>query len=104
MTGDEMDQATKLLPTKSAKIRTLARLGVTRGEIAKYLNIRYQHVRNVLVQPAPATDDTPAHGPRSIPGGAEGHGSRPLTIEEAKLGLAAHFGVAPSAIEITIRG
>lgn len=36
------------LGTKSAKIRKLAASGVTTGEIAKVLDIRYQHVRNVL--------------------------------------------------------
>ena len=36
------------LSTKSAKIRLLAADGVTTGEIAKTLDIRYQHVRNVL--------------------------------------------------------
>lgn len=37
--------------TTSAKIRYLNSKGVTRAEIAKTLNIRYQHVRNVLTQP-----------------------------------------------------
>lgn len=37
--------------TKSAAIRRLAGEGLKRGEIAKYLNIRYQHVRNVLITP-----------------------------------------------------
>jgi DNA invertase Pin-like site-specific DNA recombinase len=32
----------------SQKIRDLAKKGVTRGEIAKLLGIRYQFVRNVL--------------------------------------------------------
>src|SRR5438477_11235725 len=36
------------LPTKSAKIRALHRAGHSRAEIARFLNIRYQHVRNVL--------------------------------------------------------
>jgi AbrB family looped-hinge helix DNA binding protein len=36
------------LPTKSAKIRFLAAEGVPRAEIARRLDIRYQHVRNVL--------------------------------------------------------
>lgn len=34
--------------TKSAVIRYLDSTGCTRSEIAKILNIRYQHVRNVL--------------------------------------------------------
>lgn len=40
------------LPTKSAKIRALHRTGYSRAEIAKFLNIRYQHVRNVLERDA----------------------------------------------------
>jgi len=39
------------LPTKSAKIRAMASDGFTRSQIAKALDIRYQHVRNVLLQP-----------------------------------------------------
>lgn len=39
------------LNTKSAKIRFLNEVGFSRGEISKILNIRYQHVRNVLVTP-----------------------------------------------------
>ena len=39
------------LNTKSAKIRYLDSKGFSRSEIAKILNIRYQHVRNVLITP-----------------------------------------------------
>ena len=39
------------MPTKSAKIRALSAEGWSRSEIANALNIRYQHVRNVLVTP-----------------------------------------------------
>jgi len=35
----------------SQKIRALDKLGLTRGGIAKLLNKRYQHVRNVLITP-----------------------------------------------------
>ena len=38
------------LPTKSAKIRALGHEGWSRSDIAEALGIRYQHVRNVLVQ------------------------------------------------------
>lgn len=37
--------------SKSQAIRTLTSQGKTRSEIAKMLNIRYQHVRNVLITP-----------------------------------------------------
>lgn len=38
------------LPTKSAKIRALAAAGFARADIARFLDIRYQHARNVLEQ------------------------------------------------------
>lgn len=37
--------------TKSAKIRALYAMNIKKGEIAILMNIRYQHVRNVLLQP-----------------------------------------------------
>lgn len=37
------------LPTKAEKIRTLARAGYLRGDIARLLDVRYQHVRRVLL-------------------------------------------------------
>lgn len=39
------------LPTMSAKIRFLNSKGLTRGQISKTLQIRYQWVRNVLITP-----------------------------------------------------
>jgi len=39
------------LPTKSAKIRAMAKDGMQRGQIAKALGIKYQFVRNVLITP-----------------------------------------------------
>jgi AbrB family looped-hinge helix DNA binding protein len=43
-----MTSLTAGLQTKSAKIRALAQQGVERAEIARFLKLRYQHVRNVL--------------------------------------------------------
>lgn len=37
------------LPTKAEKIRTLARAGYLRADIARLLGVRYQHVRRVLL-------------------------------------------------------
>ena len=39
------------LTTTSSKIRYLLSEGKKRGEVAKILEIRYQHVRNVELQP-----------------------------------------------------
>ncbi|HTT84091.1 MAG TPA: hypothetical protein VMF67_11460 [Rhizomicrobium sp.] len=46
---EEMNTLTAGLGTKSAKIRRLGQAGYTRQQIADFLGIRYQHVRNVLV-------------------------------------------------------
>lgn len=54
-------QIVKGLTTKSDKIRALDRAGFTRTDIAQFLGIRYQHVRNVLVQ-----SGSPASGKRSV--------------------------------------
>ena len=44
-------KALAALPTKSAQIRYLAAQDMSRGDIARTLKIRYQHVRNVLITP-----------------------------------------------------
>ena len=51
--GTQTHQLVKVpqgLTTKSDKIRALAQAGYDRTEISKILDIRYQHVRNVLLQ------------------------------------------------------
>ena len=66
-----MEEVTEGLSTKAEKIRALFRAGYSRSEIAGFLEIRYQHVRNVLVRrgfmetqlsrPMPAEDVEPAY-------------------------------------------
>lgn len=59
LTSEEVFEALGFTPatdlstiaTVSGKIRALTAAGKTRSEIAKTLNIRYQHVRNVQLQP-----------------------------------------------------
>ncbi|HEX3666022.1 MAG TPA: hypothetical protein VHU23_12415 [Rhizomicrobium sp.] len=46
---EEMGALTAGLGTKSDKIRRLGQAGYSRQQIADFLGIRYQHVRNVLV-------------------------------------------------------
>ena len=53
----EMERLTAGLPTKSAKIRALGQAGFSRTDIAKFLSIRYQHVRNVLLQAGIGRED-----------------------------------------------
>ena len=105
MTREEMDLVTSTLTTKSDKIRALHARGLKRREIADYLGLLPQHVGNVVrcypngrrsaayIQP-PTTDELAAV---AVPPGG-------LSIQAAKLGLAAFFGLSPSAIEIIIRG
>lgn len=50
----DLGEALKAAGTKSALIRKLAGEGKSRSDIAKMLNIRYQHVRNVLTAPLKA--------------------------------------------------
>ena len=45
-----MERIVAGLTTKSDKIRALYREGYSRSEIRRFLDIRYQHVRNVLVR------------------------------------------------------
>jgi hypothetical protein len=47
----EMERHIRGLPTTSAKIRLLAEKGYAKADIARCLDILYQHVRNVLNQP-----------------------------------------------------
>ena len=46
---NDMKKLTVGLSTKSDKIRALGKAGYARQQIADFLGIRYQHVRNVLV-------------------------------------------------------
>lgn len=48
MDRDEMERLTAGIGVKSEKIRLLFKEGVERAEIARFLDISYQHVQNVL--------------------------------------------------------
>lgn len=54
----KLDRLVARLPTTADKIRALARAGVERADIARYLNIRYQQVRNVLVRDRALREET----------------------------------------------
>lgn len=75
--------------------------------------VRYAKVEDLDIpfdtldwQPMPTKSAGAAEAPArpSQPPPAASAGDRPLTMAEAKKGLALSFGVAPEAIEITIRG
>jgi AbrB family looped-hinge helix DNA binding protein len=46
----DMCKLTQGLPSKSEKMRALAKAGYSRGDIARFLGTSYQFVRNVLVR------------------------------------------------------
>jgi bifunctional DNA-binding transcriptional regulator/antitoxin component of YhaV-PrlF toxin-antitoxin module len=50
MNRDEMDRLTAGLDSKAAKVRALNAAGVGTADIGRYLDIRYQHVYNVLLR------------------------------------------------------
>jgi bifunctional DNA-binding transcriptional regulator/antitoxin component of YhaV-PrlF toxin-antitoxin module len=84
-----MHAAVRGASTKSEKIRRLDDLGVSRAEIARFLDIRYQHVRNVLLareakKVESAQSGQPSSGPRrlKIQAGAEGQIAVPARLLE----------------------
>ena len=52
--ADPIDKILAELSTTSGKVRYLDSIGWPRGQISKKLDIRYQHVRNVLITPVKA--------------------------------------------------
>ncbi len=70
------------LPTLSAKIRALGEAGYACADIARFLNRRYQHVRNVLARKPPKSksNETCPAEPRE-PGNVE-----PKTLRVAENG------------------
>ncbi len=72
------------LPTKAAKIRALDKAGFARADIARFLDIRYQHVRNVLTQKPPKE---PLPLPEDAPPGGFAEGSAEWSVETARSNL-----------------
>jgi hypothetical protein len=48
MDEEKMAVLTEEFPVKADKMRVLAKAGVSRGDIARFLGVRYQQVRNTL--------------------------------------------------------
>lgn len=48
---ESYDELMKQYQTKSNMIRYLYSIGHSKGDISRFMNIRYQHVRNVLLNP-----------------------------------------------------
>lgn len=67
-----MDEVAAGFRTKSDKIRALSKAGYSRAEIARFLEIRYQHVRNVLIDDERAGRAAPSIQPGAVhPGVAD---------------------------------
>ena len=67
MTSSDGARAVRGLPTTAAKIRALAAQGRSRADIARALDIRYQHVRNVLIRDEAKARAVEASEPTKIP-------------------------------------
>jgi AbrB family looped-hinge helix DNA binding protein len=72
-----MREITQNMKTASEKIRALDDAGFERADIARFLDTRYQHVRNVLVGPRPKSAE-----PAGLP--SEG-GVRTSTVLRGKI-------------------
>ena len=102
LTEAKMRALTKGLPSKSAKMRALAKAGVARADIARFLGTRYQFVRNVLeAENAKTTGfaESPQSEYKSQPG-ERGSGSRE---EPQTFRLRVHDGTAalpPNALSL----
>ncbi|MBP0615873.1 hypothetical protein [Jiella mangrovi] len=80
---EAMTKITAGLPTKAAKIRALDEKGFERADIARFLGIRYQHVRNTLERPKAKTPA--AEGPVQTDGfafNADANAFTSLTLGE----------------------
>lgn len=78
-----MSDIAREFSTKSAKIRALSDAGFERADIARFLDIKYQHVRNVLVGSRPVRKPVlqashVSKGDASDPGRESGVGNRTL--------------------------
>ncbi len=116
-----MAELTASFKTKAAKIRALHAQGYRRSDIARFLNIRYQHVRNVVVRAEESAADpykaepppeqewiaVAANGRMVVPAsyrrmlGLEGGGPVLLKIENGALrliGRAAALGRAQATV------
>ena len=70
-TRNDMTKIAKGLPSKAEKIRRLLRAGYPRADVARFLKIRFQHVRNVEIraeekEARQAMVETPAKPPAQI--------------------------------------
>lgn len=67
-----MEEVITSLESKSAKMRALNEEGYSRSEIAKFLDVRYQFVRNVLVREEEKRERDPISDHISVPIGPDG--------------------------------
>jgi hypothetical protein len=88
--NDRMAELVRPYSSVADKIRALDRAGVARADIARFLGKRYQHVRNVLVDPPPAASAGDSGAPRTPYtvgrvefSGVEEEASRPLVDDRA---------------------
>jgi len=101
----EMQARTADYTTKADKIRALAKAGYKRQQIADFLGIRYQHVRNVLVDDERRAKHNPPQG--ASPAGAETKPNasastppkQPKRTVKVKLGPDGNLALPPHMLE-----
>ncbi len=88
LNANRMNDVVAGLPTKSGKIRALDAAGYKRADIARFLDIRYQHVRNVLVQGPPKSEGNRSPAP---PGPGNVDAQRLRVAEDGRLVIPAEM-------------
>ena len=76
---ERMDRIVSAYATTSDRIRALDAAGYPRAEIAKFLDKRYQHVRNVLIAGPPKGSPFARRSPE--PGGVGEADSKPYVVD-----------------------
>jgi bifunctional DNA-binding transcriptional regulator/antitoxin component of YhaV-PrlF toxin-antitoxin module len=106
--ASEMEARTADYTTKADKIRALAKAGYKRQQIADFLGIRYQHVRNVLVDDerkaeaaARQTETTAQSSPQPEASGprAAGRSQEPKRTVKVKLSNGGKLAIPPHMLE-----
>ena len=94
--ASKMSKLTQDLPSKSEKMRVLARAGYSRGDIARFLGTSYQFVRNVLIR-----EEARTSAPALAPTADAVSGASEFNTNRVRLGPSGQIAI-PGAIIKTL--
>ncbi|MBX9795632.1 hypothetical protein [Sphingomonas sp.] len=101
MEREKMEQIVSGKLTISDKIRALHQAGASRAEIARFLERRYQHVRNVLIEDERRAGGRASDGPAQI--GTVWEQPSEMVVEDSQTVTKHRFFLRPDfAVEIAL--